>query len=60
MQIITLIPVSPAELALAADEGADALFGVWEQQETGLAGRRRDLQCAWPGRAYRAGTSKAK
>lgn len=37
MQIITLIPASPAELALATGQGTDALFDLWEQQETDLA-----------------------
>jgi hypothetical protein len=37
MQIITLIPASTAELALAAGQGMDALFDKWEQQETDLA-----------------------
>jgi hypothetical protein len=37
MQIITLIPASAAEIALATNQGADALFDVWEQQETDLA-----------------------
>jgi hypothetical protein len=37
MQIITLIPAAPAELALAAEQGRDALFVIWEQQETDLA-----------------------
>jgi hypothetical protein len=37
MQIITLIPASAAELALAAEQGTDALFDVWERAETDLA-----------------------
>jgi hypothetical protein len=37
MQIITLIPASPAELALATERVADTVFERWEQQETDLA-----------------------
>lgn len=37
MQIITLIPASTAEIALATAQGADALFDVWEEAETDLA-----------------------
>lgn len=37
MQIITLIPATAAELALATERGTDALFDVWEQDETDLA-----------------------
>ena len=37
MQIITLIPASAAELTFATVQGTDALFDVWEQQETDLA-----------------------
>ena len=37
MQIITLIPATAAELALATDRGTNALFDIWEQQETDLA-----------------------
>jgi hypothetical protein len=37
MQIITLIPAGAAELALAAQQGTDALFDVWEAEATDLA-----------------------
>lgn len=36
MQIITLIPAAAAELALAAEQGTDALFDVWEAEGTDL------------------------
>lgn len=37
MQIITLIPATAAEIALARERGVPALFELWEQQETDLA-----------------------
>jgi hypothetical protein len=37
MQTITLVPVSSAEIALATEQGIDALFEIWERQETDLA-----------------------
>lgn len=37
MQIITLIPATAAELAYAGEHGTDALFDLWEQDETDLA-----------------------
>ena len=41
MQIITLIPATPTELALATNQGTDALFEIWEQQATDLADLNR-------------------
>jgi hypothetical protein len=37
MQIITLIPASPAELDLATNLGAEALFEIWHEQQTDLS-----------------------
>ena len=37
MQIITLIPATTAEIALARARGVPELFDRWEEQETDLA-----------------------
>ena len=37
MQIISLIPASAAELALAAEHGEQALFEAWEQDDSDVA-----------------------
>jgi hypothetical protein len=32
-----VVPASSAEIELATEQGTDALFEIWEQQETDLA-----------------------
>lgn len=49
LRIITLIPATAAELALAAERGAEALFERWEAQETDLADLTRPCAAAVSG-----------
>jgi hypothetical protein len=34
LQFVTLVPITKREIAYAEEHGADALFAVWEEQET--------------------------
>jgi hypothetical protein len=42
MRFVTLLPATGPELALAIDEGVEALFSVWEEAETDLLDLHRD------------------
>jgi hypothetical protein len=36
LQILTLVPVTAAEIAFSEENGPDALYEIWEEQETDL------------------------